>query len=98
MRKIEMREIFASSRGLIAAPVLHADESGLRVEAKLHWLNVAATALLTFVGMHRNRGAEAMDALGVLPHCLSWLTDGFGFKSATAIRTYAILALIFDFG
>ncbi len=64
-------------RGLIAAPVLHADESGLRVEGKLHWLHVASTALLTFFGVHGNRGAEAMDALGVLPHCLSWLIHDF---------------------
>lgn len=64
-------------RGLIAAPVLHADESGLRVEGKLHWLHVASTSLLTFFGVHGNRGAEAMDALGVLPHCLSWLIHDF---------------------
>jgi hypothetical protein len=32
---------------------------------------------LTFFGVHSNRGAEAMDALGVLPHCLSWLIHDF---------------------
>lgn len=64
-------------RGLIAAPVLHADESGLRVANTLHWLHVASTAFLTFFGVHGNRGAEAMDALGVLPHCLCWLIHDF---------------------
>ena len=41
------------------------------------WLHVASTSLLTFFGVHGNRGAEAMDALGVLPHCLSWLIHDF---------------------
>lgn len=64
-------------QGLTRAPAVHADESGLRVAGKLHWLHVASTSLLTFFGVHGNRGAEAMDALGVLPHCLSWLIHDF---------------------
>jgi transposase len=60
------------------APAVHVDESGLRVAGKLHWLHVASTSLLTFFGVHGNRGAQAMDALGVLPHCLSsWLIHDF---------------------
>ena len=64
-------------QGLTQAPVVHADESGLRVAGKLHWLHVASTSLLTFFGVHGHRGAEAMDALGVLPDCLSWLIHDF---------------------
>ena len=60
-------------RGLIAAPVLHADESGLRVAKSLHWLHVASTVFLTFFGVHGHRGAEAMDALGVQPFFRFWL-------------------------
>lgn len=64
-------------QALTQAPVVNVDESGLRVEGKLHWLHVASTSLLTFFGVHDNRGAEAMKALGVLPHCLAWLIHDF---------------------
>ena len=59
--------------GLCRAGLLHLDESGLRVASRLHWLHVACTARLTFYGVHERRGIEAMDALGVLPHCHRWL-------------------------
>ncbi|MCX6901880.1 MAG: IS66 family transposase [Verrucomicrobia bacterium] len=67
-------------RGLIQAPALNVDESGLRVAGSLHWLHVASTAHLTFYGVHGNRGYDAMTALGVLPHCHKWLVHDH-FKS-----------------
>ena len=61
------------ARQLHHAPVLCADESGLRVDGKLHWMHVAATAELTWYGMHAKRGLEAIAAHGILPNRLGVL-------------------------
>ena len=54
------------AQALIAAPVVHADESGLRVAARLHWLHTAANETHTWYGVHAKRGMEAMAAHGIL--------------------------------
>ena len=53
---------------LLAAQVLHFDETGMRCEKKLHWVHVASSQTATFYIMHAKRGQEAMDAAGILPH------------------------------
>ena len=52
---------------LAQKPVVHADESGLRVAAVLNWLHVFSTATLTWYGVHRKRGREALESLAIMP-------------------------------
>ncbi|WP_237702929.1 IS66 family transposase [Candidatus Protofrankia datiscae] len=55
-------------RGLLAAAdVIGADETGLRVAGKLHWVHCARTDKYTLIDCHATRGSGGIDALGVLP-------------------------------
>ncbi len=47
---------------LTTAPVVHADESGLRVAGRLHWVHVATTGKYTLVWVHPKRGRAGIDA------------------------------------
>lgn len=52
---------------LLAARVLHFDETGMRCEKKLRWVHVASSQLATLYTIHAKRGQEAMDEAGILP-------------------------------
>src|SRR4051794_7589128 len=78
----------AARAALTEAELVHADETGLRVAGRLHWLHVASSSRFTGLFCHRKRGKEAIDAAGVLPHCTGTLVhDAFApyarYRSAT---------------
>ena len=50
-----------------SAPVVHVDETRLRVNGRNSWGHVASTSRRTLLGLHEKRGREGTTALGVLP-------------------------------
>ena len=63
---------------LRTAKVVHADETGLRVNALLAWVHAVSTTDLTLYHLDTRRGTTAMDAMGVLEHLTGVLVhDGW---------------------
>ena len=58
----------AIAQSVQGAPMVHVDESGLRVAFRLQWLHTAVTATHTWYGVHPKRGMQAMNDHGILPH------------------------------
>jgi transposase len=54
-------------RGLRRSAVIHADETGLRVEGRLHFVHVASNSRLTHYAAAAGRGQTAIEDAGVLP-------------------------------
>lgn len=63
----DLAEFLSAIRArLAAAAVANFDETGLRVEGRLHWLHSASTGRWSLLFVHRRRGREAMLEGGVL--------------------------------
>lgn len=52
---------------LLVSDWAHADETGINIGGKRHWLHGLSNDLWTLYYPHENRGTEAMDEMGVLP-------------------------------
>ena len=78
-------------QGLRRSSVIHADETGLRVAGRLHYVHVASTRRLTHYGADTRRGKGAIDEIGVLPEyrgtCVhdGWLSYTFYPKCRHAL-------------
>jgi transposase len=53
---------------LLKSPLLHADETGININGKRHWLHCNSSDQWTYLFAHSKRGKEAMDEMGVLEH------------------------------
>jgi transposase len=53
---------------LTQSDVLNTDETGARVQGKLHWVHSVSNECWTLYGIHQKRGNPAMDAMNILPN------------------------------
>jgi len=58
--------VAAIGQAVQGSSVVHADETGIRIKGKLHWLHCAVTDTLTWLAPHAKRGKLAFEALGLL--------------------------------
>lgn len=72
--------------GIAQSVAAGADETGMRVAGKLHWLHTMATTISTLMGVHTKRGREAIDEFAFIPRFAGILShDGW-----TPYRAYAM--------
>jgi transposase len=64
--RLESFETWVTAQ-LARADLLHADETGINIGGRRHWLHCASTASLTLFAPHAKRGTTAMETMGILP-------------------------------
>ena len=55
-------------RKLRRSPLIHLDETGIRVENNGHYIHVTSNSRLTHYAVDSRRGSTAMQEIGILPH------------------------------
>jgi len=72
-QKLEESEEIIKSK-ITGSDVAHADETGVRVQGKLHWLHTTSSLLFTYLFMHEKRGALALTSeKSILNKITGWL-------------------------
>src|SRR5215213_1093561 len=71
------------------SPVIHSDETGLRINKRLGYVHVASTESLTHYAAANYRGQRAMDEINVLPRYRGTLVhDGWlSYKLTPGVAT-----------
>lgn len=54
-------------QALLASPVVHGDETGIRCEGLTQWIHTLSNERLTYYQLHAHRGTKALDQIGLLP-------------------------------
>ena len=62
---------------LVNSTVLHADETGMRVEGKTAWLHSLSNSEYTLYHIDRKRGYDAIEKMGILLDYSGWLVHDF---------------------
>jgi transposase len=65
-RALERWELQATAE-LLRAPSMHVDETSCRVDKKNHWIHVYSAGDITLKFVHRKRGGEAIESIGIIP-------------------------------
>jgi transposase len=88
---------------LLTQPVMHVDETSIRVEKHNHWIHVCSGGDITLKFVHEKLGLEAMAAIGIIPRyggvivhdCwasyLSYAHCGHGLCGAHLLRELAFI-------
>ena len=81
--------IAAIGQAVQRSAIVHADESGIRIQGKLNWLHCAVTSTLSWLSWHPKRGMAAFEALGLLPGVRGTLVhDGLlGYKNLDCLHS-----------
>jgi transposase len=66
-KKIEPQNTYIREQ-LLKSPVIHADETGIRIEGKTQWLHVVSNPEWTLYHVHKNRGKTAIEEHDCLPN------------------------------
>ncbi len=53
---------------LLKSPILHGDETGVRLNGKNSWMHVLSNENISFFAHHLKRGKQAMNDIGLLEH------------------------------
>lgn len=53
---------------LLQSPILHADQTGIRLNGNNSWIHVLSNSKVSFFAHHLKRGRKAMDDIGLLEH------------------------------
>lgn len=52
---------------ILDSGVAYFDETGININGKLHWMHNASTPFVTSYNVHKKRGGEAFNEIGILP-------------------------------